>query len=184
MADQRPHPIQSLFTHKFVFWTAALLALVLDLATKAWADTVIRPTDPEVHEVIPGFLAWKWAVNKGAAFSMFENEVLFLAIVAAVVLSAVVFYMYRTPKKRWFYLLALGLVAGGAIGNLYDRMLLGHVRDFIFFDFDLPGHGTEIFGWTIPIRWPIFNVADMAIVGGVCALVALSFFSPKPKKEK
>lgn len=132
--------------------------------------------------MIDGFLAWKWAENQGAAFSILEGRPILLASIAAIVLIAIFVYVYLADRKRHLFLLGLGLVASGAIGNLYDRLRLGYVRDFIFFDFDLPFYGTEILWWTIPQRWPVWNVADAAIMLGVAILLAVSFRkSPKQK---
>jgi len=174
-----------MFTRKLAFWTCLIAMLAADLVTKAWASANVEPLGDRIQPVIPGFLAWKWALNQGAAFSMFDGHVAFLAIVAAVVLGAVFVYMYKAEPRRWVFALALGLVASGAIGNLTDRIILGHVRDFIFFDFDLPLWGQhEVFGFAfeLPRRWPVFNVADIAIMLGVGILLVQSF-RPQPKAK-
>lgn len=170
------------FKSKGIFWIILVGGLVADLASKAWADAVVRPTDPNVTPIIDGFIGWKWATNEGAAFSILHGRPVLLAVIAAAVLGALFLYMYKAePKRRW-YLIALGLVASGAIGNLYDRILLGHVRDFMFFIFDLPYHGTSILGFEIPRKYPVFNVADMAIIAGVLLLILISFKSDKKKE--
>ena len=184
MADEKPPTfIQQAFTSKGLFWIVLLAGLVADIATKALADKHIRPTDPDVTVVIPGFFGWKWAENQGAAFSIMHGQPVVLALIASVVLFAVFAYVFKTePKRRWF-LIALALVAAGAIGNLYDRLMLGHVRDFMFFLFDLPGHGTVIplINYEIPLKYPVFNVADIWIIGGVLLLLLMSF-KKQPKK--
>ncbi|MCZ7606386.1 MAG: signal peptidase II [Planctomycetota bacterium] len=175
--------LQGMFTRKGLFWIVLLVSLVADIATKAWADAYVRPTEPNVTPIIDGFIGWKWAENQGAAFSIMHGRPLLLALIAGGVLLAVFGYVYKAePKRRWF-LTALALVAAGAIGNLYDRILLGHVRDFMFFIFDLPFHGSSIpvLDWTIPLKYPVFNVADIEIIAGVLILVAMSF---KPEKKK
>lgn len=180
-------PIQRLFTRKLVFWACLIGGLALDLATKAWAEAHVKPSGDRIMPVIDGLFAWKWAENEGAAFSIFHGNVAFLAIVASVVLGAVFVYMYTAPANRWGFLAALGLVASGAIGNLHDRLLHGKVRDFLFFDFDLPFSGPKnLFGFTfdVPQRWPVFNVADMAIMAGVAILLLQSFQTQqKPSKK-
>jgi signal peptidase II len=183
--DDALTPWQRAFSRKIVFWAVFAGALAADLASKAWAESVIFPTEPHVTPVIPGFLGWKWAVNEGAAFSILHGYPLLLVAIAAVVLTAIFTYAYKAEPKRWVFLIALSLVAAGAIGNLYDRLLLGHVRDFIFFDFDLPLAGTHLgFGIHVPLRWPVFNVADMAILGGVAVLVVMSFIPDKKAKTE
>ncbi|MCB9935964.1 MAG: signal peptidase II [Planctomycetes bacterium] len=176
--------LQGMFTRKGLFWIVLLASLVADIATKAWADSAVRPTEPNVTPIIDGFIGWKWAENQGAAFSIMDGRPLLLALIASVVLLAVFGYVYKAePKRRWF-LTALGLVASGAIGNLYDRLLLGHVRDFMYFMFDLPWHGTNILGFEIPKKYPVFNVADIAIIAGVLLLVLMSFKSDKKKSPE
>lgn len=169
---------------KWPFVAVLLAALVADIATKAWADIVVRPTDPRVTEVIPGLIAWKWAENEGAAFSILHGRPMLLALIAGVILVSLFIYAWLLDPRRRLFLIGLALVASGAIGNLYDRLLLGHVRDFIYFDFDLPGHGTKLLFWTIPQRWPIFNIADIAIFVGVGILMALSFKAEKKAEKK
>ena len=186
-----PTLLQRLFTQKLIFWYGLILVLIADLATKVWAEKTVRPVNPGKIDVIPGFLAWKWAENLGAAFSIFHGRTPLLVIVAGCVTGAIFFYMIRsTPDRKWF-LLALGMIAGGAIGNLHDRIMLGHVRDFILFDFDVPFYTWRVtLPWNdapsnpIPQRWPIFNVADMSIDGGVAVLLVISLFTKDPKKDE
>ncbi|MBX3461474.1 MAG: signal peptidase II [Planctomycetes bacterium] len=175
-------PIQRAFTRKGIFWIVMLAGLVADIATKAWADKVVRPTEPEVTPFIGDWFAWKWAENEGAAFSILAGNTGLLALIAACVLGALFVYVYRTRPQRKVFLFALALVAAGAIGNLYDRLLLGHVRDFAYFNFDLPGHGTKILFFEIPRRWPVWNVADAWILFGVGMLLVMSF-KKEPKKQ-
>jgi len=187
MAEPKLSFVQSAFTRKLVFWVSLIVALAADLATKAWAERAVKPAGDDIIPVMPG-LAWKWAENEGAAFSMFDGHTWFLLLVASLVLSAVMWYAWRTEPKRWTYLLALGLVASGAIGNLHDRALTGAVRDFIFFNFDLPlwGRGIGIGGWRIeiPRRWPVFNIADIAIFIGVGILLVHSFRKEEKPGDK
>lgn len=181
MADAPATPLQKLVTHKAAFWLVALSSLVADLASKVWADVHVRPTDPDVTPVVPGFLSWKWAENQGAAFSVLHGNTGVLSLIAGGVLLVVLWYAFRAPRTRPVYLAALGLVASGAVGNLYDRIRLGYVRDFIFFDFDLPLWGPREFlgfAFEIPRRWPVFNVADIAIMVGVGLLAVLSLRKP------
>ena len=157
-----------------MFWIPLVVGLVLDLASKVWAEAAFQPTGWEpgvptpVHPVINGVLAWKWAGNTGAAFSMLDGRVALLAIVAIAALCGLVYWVYKTPEDDRFTQLALGLIASGAVGNLWDRLMLGYVRDFIYFDFDLPFHQSVTF---IPQRYPVFNVADIAILGGAILML-------------
>lgn len=178
--------VQDLFTRKGLFWIVLLGSLVADIATKAWADTYVRPTAPDVTPIIPGFIGWKWAENQGAAFSIMDGKPLVLATIATVVLLTLFVYVIKADPKRRFFLVALALVAAGAVGNLYDRILLGHVRDFMFFIFDLPLHGKKIpiIKWEIPLKYPVFNVADIEIIVGVLMLVLISFKGEKKQTDE
>jgi len=96
--------------------------------------------------------------NTGAAFGIFPEYGLFFVVVAVVVIVGIVWFQHRLPPDRTTIFLALGLQLGGALGNLTDRLLFGRVTDLIRIDI------------TPTYTFPIFNVADMAIVGGVLLL--------------
>jgi signal peptidase II len=181
MTEPALSPLQRAFTRKGLFWIVLLAALVADIATKAWADANIRLTEPDVTPFLGHWVTWKWAENQGAAFSILYGNPGLLAVIASVVLIVLGIYVYTADPKRRVFLFALALVAAGAIGNLYDRMLLGHVRDFVYFDWDLPFHGFGIGSFRIPQRWPVWNIADMEIMAGVGILLVLSFKKqPRP----
>ncbi|QKT07564.1 signal peptidase II [Gordonia sp. X0973] len=141
-----------------VFGTA--LAVVLaDVATKTWAVAHLEDRDPV-------YLVGSWfrlvlLRNSGAAFSMATGYTWVLTIIAIVVVAAIIRLAGRLRSGWW--MLGLGLVLGGALGNLIDRVfrspgvLRGHVVDFI------------AVGW-----WPVFNVADSAVVCGAALLVVLT----------
>lgn len=88
--------------------------------------------------------------NTGAVFGLFQGSGWFFAILAVIVSAAIVYFNITLPGRQWLLRLALGLQLGGALGNLTDRLRQGHVTDFI----DVG-------------PWYIFNVADMALIGGV-----------------
>ncbi len=148
---------------KLVPWYAlTLLVVVLDQLTKYWISANFRYGEVRV---VSGFFNLVLTHNKGAAFSFLASAAgwqrgLFIAIalVAIVVISAL---LARRAGDSLFCL-ALALILGGAIGNVVDRIFLGHVVDFLDFHFA---------GW----HWPAFNVADAAITVGAALLVADSF---------
>lgn len=129
--------------------------VLVDQLTKAWARSAL---DDSAVDVIPGFLRFALAENPGAAFGLFRGGGEIIAVLAVVAVG-VIFFTFRTVD-RWWDLLGLGLVLGGAVGNLIDRLtrgeglLDGRVTDWI----DL---------WFIPN----FNVADSAISIGVALLL-------------
>jgi signal peptidase II len=140
-------------------WLAVSAAVIAaDLATKAWVSAAF--TTGEVREVT-SFFNLVLAHNTGAAFSFLAGaggwqRWFFTGI--TIVISAVIVYMLRKPHRDSAVPLALALVLGGALGNLYDRLTLGHVVDFLQLHY--AGY-----------YWPAFNVADSAISVGVVVLI-------------
>jgi len=108
--------------------------------------------------------------NEGAAFSFLSNaggwQRYFLSIVAAIA-SVFIILMIKKNKENIFLALGLSLILGGAVGNLYDRLSLGHVTDFLYFHFN-------------DYYWPAFNIADAAITIGAAIIIYDSIF----KKNK
>ena len=144
-----------------LIWLAlSALVIALDQVTKYFAIELLEPY--EAHAVIPGFLNWTLAYNAGAAFSFLHDAggwQRWLFTVLAIAVSAVlVVWLRRTPRGEWRTALPLALVIGGALGNLIDRVRVGHVTDFI-----------EVYHqqWS----WPAFNVADSAISVGAVWLI-------------
>src|SRR3954452_12615147 len=146
---------------------AAVVALVLDQALKLWLLYVFDIAHRGAMRVTPFFdlvLAW----NVGISFGWFQNDSLLAqAILTAIKAAAVIalaFWMAWSHTR--LATIALGLIIGGAIGNAIDRFAYGAVVDFALFH-------AEIGGKTF--NWYVFNVADVAIVAGVAALLYDSF---------
>jgi signal peptidase II len=147
-----------------IFGLIALVAIALDQATKLWARTSL-PTDPRGFglpvPVIEGFFDWRLSYNTGSAFGLFADMSgarVFLTIVAIVAVVAIVWMIKQARDDQQAQVWALSLLAGGAIGNLIDRIAFGRVTDFIVWKY----HAHE---------WPVFNVADMALCAGVGLLL-------------
>jgi len=140
-----------------IFWLFTIVGLVLDLWTKKAVFEWLE--ERHSYTVIDGLVQLVRAVNDGAAFGLFSGKILLLTIVPIVALVAsVVFFLFGGPQPRRVYI-ALGLVAAGACGNLYDRIFNGgYVRDFI--DVYYRGY-----------HWPTFNVADSLLCIGVAVLI-------------
>lgn len=148
------------------FAIPALVALVCDQVTKHWARDALGPEGSgKVKSVIGHALTFHYAENPGIAFSMFHDlrgGRFVLAGLAIVALVMVLRYLKGTdPTQRRLHV-ALGLIAGGAVGNLIDRLIYARVVDFIVVDLDF---------WPLD-PWPVFNVADIVLVVGV-GLIAL-----------
>ncbi|MEP9391325.1 signal peptidase II [Gordonia sp. VNQ95] len=133
--------------------------IALDILTKTLAVSLLTPGDPV--SIIGDVVTLRLVRNSGAAFSMASGYTWVLTVVALVVVVVIIRYSSRLRSGWW--MLGLGLVLGGAMGNLIDRIfrapgpLRGHVVDFVSV------------GW-----WPVFNVADSAVVCGAILLVVLS----------
>ncbi|MBA0015384.1 MAG: Lipoprotein signal peptidase [Nitrosomonadaceae bacterium] len=142
--------------------TLALIVLVLDLVSKHWVVSIL------LHgQQIPltDFFNLVLTYNAGAAFSFLSDASgwqrwFFSGIAAAA--SILMVYLLRKHTSEKLFCLALSLVLGGALGNLWDRITLGHVVDFL--DFHVGGY-----------HWPAFNVADSAIFLGALFLIVESF---------
>ena len=139
----------------------SLIVVVLDLATK---QAVLATFKPGEEKVILPFFSLVLAFNPGAAFSFLADAAgwqrwFFSAV--AIVASVVIVWLLRKGGSRW-YCLALALILGGALGNVWDRLTTGLVVDFLLFHWR---------GWA----YPAFNVADSAITVGAVLLIADSF---------
>jgi signal peptidase II len=128
----------------------AAIVLIADQLTKQLVRSSIALGDS--RHLLPG-VTLVHAQNSGIAFSLFTGSEAGVVIVAAVVISAVLTYFARQRERPWMWL-ACGLVVGGALGNLVDRLRVGEVTDFI----KLPD-------------WPAFNLADASITLGVLTLL-------------
>lgn len=148
---------------------AALIALAAAVvATDQWVKALViaRLASGNVVSLFGGFLHLDYTWNTGAAFGFGRSAGGFFAVAAVVVCLGIVLSFRRVVASPLLVRLALGLILGGAIGNLIDRLRLGHVVDFI----DLR--------W-----WPVFNLADSAIVCGVVLLCFHSLLSSaQPRK--
>lgn len=140
-----------------------LLTLALDLWTKWIADLKVDPYDPV--DLTPFFRLVN-VENRGAAFSMLSGAGNgFFITVALLAIGFIVYLLVKTNESP----LGLALILGGAVGNLVDRLLYGHVRDFLDF---------YIGDW----HWPAFNIADSALTVGLMLLLIQSFRLQKNTK--
>ncbi|MSU46064.1 MAG: signal peptidase II [Lacunisphaera sp.] len=155
-------------------WLLAGMIIVLDQLTKHWinARLPLGSYGPGVSiEVFPGFFYLVHVGNTGAAWSMFTGMSLLLALLAGATLLAIFFWRRQLGLRQPAAQLAFGLLCGGIVGNLYDRIfrgevfLRGHVLDFLDFHFG-------------SYTYPTFNVADSAICVGVFWYVLWSLRQP------
>lgn len=144
--------------------------LAADQATKLWALEALRPY--EVRPVIDGWFNLVLAFNTGAAFSFLSDaggwQRWLFAGLASVVCVVLTVWLARLGRGERVAAAGLALVIGGAVGNLVDRLRLGHVVDFLdFYHASLAGWP----GFSAHGHWPAFNIADSAITAGVALLV-------------
>lgn len=135
-------------------YRVAAAVVLLDQASKALALRQLTPDGSA--ELLPGLVQQRLVFNTGAAFSMLTGKTVWLGLVSALVAAALVLWIQTAGPLRRLQWLALGLLLGGAIGNGLDRWRLGRVVDFLEF---------------IPVSFPVFNVADVAINLAVLCLV-------------
>ena len=143
----------------WVWLLVSAVVIVLDWKTKQWASQALELYRPQ--EVFSWFNI-TLAHNYGAAFSFLADaggwQRWFFVVLAIAISLVLLVWLIRLPRREWMTGLGLGLILGGAVGNVVDRIRLGYVVDFIDVHFA---------GW----HYPAFNIADSAITGGVILLL-------------
>ena len=149
-----------------------VLVLVIDLTSKVYFDNSLQMYQQIV--VIPDLFSWTLAYNTGAAFSFLADSAgwqrWLFALIAVVVSAVLVVWLKRLGRNDTWLAIALALILGGALGNLYDRIVYGHVVDFI------------LVHWQNRWYFPAFNFADSAICVGA-VMLALDMFKSKKSEE-
>ena len=133
-----------------------IVFLIIDIVSKLVVSNLMNVNDSII--VIKDFFYITYVRNTGAAWSIFAGETLGLIIITLIIISLIVYYIFKNKPKTKIEKVGYSMVLGGAIGNLIDRIVYGYVIDF--FDFN-------IFGY----NYPIFNLADSFIFVGVILLV-------------
>jgi len=145
-----------------LFAIIAISILIVDQVTKALVRGALAQGQAII--LVPRLLHLTIVHNEGAAFGLFPGGQPFFIVTSLIVLAAIAVYWFRTSPRDWLVVTALAMVTAGAVGNLIDRALIGQVTDFLEFAF---------------IDFPVFNVADMGIVGGVGVLVLWVLITPE-----
>ena len=141
-------------------WIALAIA-VADQLTKQWVRHAFGLG--ETRPILEGFFNLTYVRNTGAAWGMFSSHNWALIVLSAVMLVLLTVFRKSFLSDAREHRFAFGLLLGGILGNLFDRIRLGAVTDFL--DFHLGGH-----------HWPSFNVADSAICIGVCIYILSAFW--------
>lgn len=154
----------------FFLWTIPVT--ILDQLTKWWIEANV-PLNTQIYPIpaIDTYFRFTHVANTGGVFGSFPNTSPIFSIFSTLIIIAMIWYnrtiLHPAPRFR----LALGLILGGAMGNLIDRFRVGHVTDFINLDF------SSIINLSFA-NWYIFNLADLAIVTGIIIMIYLNFFAP------
>ena len=138
-------------------WLVALVVVILDQASKLWASQHLA--SGMVQPFLPGLLQLRRVANTGAAFSLLSGNTALLGLVSALAAVGVAAWLVLRPPTSTWLCLGAGFLLGGTLGNGLDRWRLGFVVDFLEF---------------VPIHFPIFNLADVAInIAVLCFLIDL-----------
>ena len=154
--------------NKKVIYTIGMGFMLLDQLIK-----LIVTANMNLHEeikLIPKFFSLYYIKNTGAAFSLFGNQTLFLILISLVCLIALKNYIKKLKNITNLSIISLGLMTGGIIGNLFDRILYKSVIDYLSFNF---------FGYS----FPVFNLADIGITVGAALLILDIIIEDKKKRR-
>ena len=156
MTQESTSPKKPQLYRDFLLLPVFALVVVIDQITKA----LIR-ANLHIYESVPdeGFFRFTYTTNTGAVFGVFSDQTFIMTIASFVGVGILLFFYHSHSGSERLVRLSLGLLLGGAIGNLIDRIWLGKVTDFL----DVG-------------PWPIFNLADSAIVTGIVILVVVFLF--------
>lgn len=161
-----------------LYYIVAMLILAADQLSKWWI--VKNMQIGESISVIGEFFELYSHRNRGAAFGILQDQRWFFVAVTLVVLVGIVWYMQRMIRQGNMLLCwALGLLLGGALGNFIDRLRFGEVVDFLKFRFQFQWFGREV-----DYTYPIFNVADSAIVIAVGLILLDVYLSYRREKQE
>lgn len=153
---------------KNFIYSISFIVLLFDQLIK-----LIVMNNMKLHQeitIIPNFFSIYYIENTGAAFSILGNKTLLLIIVSVICLILMKEYIKKEKEMSNLSIISLGMIIGGTIGNLFDRILYKAVIDYLAFD---------IFKYS----FPVFNLADIAITVGA-SLLLLSYFIDNKKKKK
>lgn len=193
-----PAPFRS-STALVLFFGVCALGLAVDLFSKVYSfqHLVIEQTtlpngqilvDSREVKFIPGVLHFHATTNQGAVFGIGQGK-RWLFVIVSIGAIAFLTYLFALSGDQWFYQLLLGMLLAGVLGNMYDRISYGYVRDMLY---ALPGwHWSDLLGkpsdpssWRNSQVFPwIFNVADSLLCVGVFLMLCYSFFS-RPEKRR
>ncbi|MBO7148799.1 MAG: signal peptidase II [Clostridia bacterium] len=142
-----------------------VMSVICDYYTKLSAVTKLKDTGLGSFDIFPDILSFTYHENRGAAFGMLSESRWVFMLVSSIAIIALGVYLFVFNSKSTLGAISLGLIMGGGIGNMIDRIKLGYVVDFIYFE---------------PIDFPIFNFADICVtIGAALLILQVIFFDKK-----
>lgn len=152
----------------FRYYIFAFIVILIDQTSKWIIVSKMNVYDSIV--VIKNFFSITSHRNKGAAWGILQDQMIFFYIITLIVVVGIIYYMQKYAKQNVFLALALSLLLGGALGNFIDRLFRKEVVDFL--DFQI-----------INYNYPIFNIADSALVIGVGMLIIYTILDERKSKK-
>jgi signal peptidase II len=153
--------MKKIHLHSWLPFFVVALCLAADLLSKSWANRCLDHQG--IKPFIPGIVHFHLTTNTGGAFGIGTNFNILISILASTILVFLIGWMYQRKKAgkpfRLMELIGLSLIIGGALGNITERLFLGHVTDFLEFSF---------------FTFPVFNVADILIDVGVVLYLSVN----------
>lgn len=150
-----------------MYLLAVLMMVIIDQAVKYWAVTMLASIG--TIPLVPGVLSLTYVENRGAAFSILENQIWLFVALAAAILCAIVYALSKNKIQAPIGKISLLVVAAGAIGNVIDRIVNHYVVDMIQLEF---------------IRFPIFNIADIYVCVGIALFAFYYLFIHKDPEDE
>ena len=147
------------------FFSLILLVITADQITKKLAIIFLKNKEQSIS-IIPNLFSLTYAENKGIAFGLEFAPPIVLLLLTALITTIVLLYVFRSKNRTALFLVPFALIIGGGVGNMIDRITIGRVVDFLYFDI----YNGNIFGYYLSL-WPIFNIADSAISIGASLLL-------------
>lgn len=169
------------FAERRGYFLASGAVLALDQTSKLFAHHYLRGHG--AVEIVPGFFSLWYSRNPGGLFGLFREwgdpwRALLLTLLPIVAIALMARFLLYGPDEERGTLAGLGLILGGAVGNLVDRVLRGEVVDFLDVYASGPRLAARLVAWFGTAHWPTFNLADSAIVVGA-GLLLLGLLAPQ-----
>lgn len=175
--EPNPTPVENNQPHRLLFLIIGFVVLALDQLSKWYVveNIPLNSSQAPIANLYPYF-QFSHVANTGVSFGLFSGNNSPMIVVAVVAAIAVFIYALKSPPESRLFYVALGFVFGGIVGNMLDRVRLGHVTDFVNFNLrpliDIP-----------IADWYVFNIADLALVSGVVILFILSLLEARHERR-